>query len=301
MPQTARRVTELDAEAGARALDGFVDGLRAAHDGTSCHVTVLGHSHGSTVLVEAASTGDGLAADDMIAVGSPGMRVDDASETPSRCGPEPQPTTPWSPGPRSTPPGSPACLSLARSGRTRPRGNAMTLHHRAAWRHAAALTAVLMILTACTGGGISRGKDDALQTRATAEVKGLAEASAQAVATTVGIPLNDWRTNTSPCVGERGEIADDGRWTLSGFAGIPVAPADQITSLHRIRDRWRQQGYEVTEDRIFADGTRGAVSMRDPGTGITVSLTTTKSRDSIALILASDCYLPAAGEDPANA
>ncbi|MER6591405.1 alpha/beta hydrolase [Micromonospora purpureochromogenes] len=67
-------------EAGARALDGFVDGLHTSHDGTASHVTVVGHSYGSTVLGEAASTGDGLAADDMIAVGSPGMRVDDVSE-----------------------------------------------------------------------------------------------------------------------------------------------------------------------------------------------------------------------------
>ncbi|WP_246158641.1 hypothetical protein [Micromonospora palomenae] len=140
-----------------------------------------------------------------------------------------------------------------------------------------------------------------MQTKATAEVKGLAETRAQAVATTAGNPLDDWRTNTSPCVGRRGEIADDGRWKLSGFAGIPVAPADQITTLHRVRDMWRQQGYEITEDRTFAEGTRGAVSMRDTETGITVSLTTTKSRDRIALILASDCYMPAAGEDPANA
>ncbi|TCB89402.1 PPE domain-containing protein [Micromonospora zingiberis] len=67
-------------EAGARALDGFVDGLRAAHDGGTSHLTVVAHSYGSTVLGEAASSGDGLAVDDMIAVGSPGMRVDHAQE-----------------------------------------------------------------------------------------------------------------------------------------------------------------------------------------------------------------------------
>lgn len=67
-------------EAGARALDGFVNGLRASHDGAASHVTVIGHSYGSTVLGEAASTGDGLAADDVIALGSPGMRVDNADE-----------------------------------------------------------------------------------------------------------------------------------------------------------------------------------------------------------------------------
>ncbi|KAB1161931.1 hypothetical protein F6X68_01985 [Micromonospora sp. AMSO12t] len=67
-------------EAGARALDGFVDGLRASHDDSPSHLTAIGHSYGSTVLGEAASTGDGLAADDLIAVGSPGMRVENAGE-----------------------------------------------------------------------------------------------------------------------------------------------------------------------------------------------------------------------------
>lgn len=71
-------------EDGARALDGFVDGLRASHDGSSSHVTVVGHSYGSTVVGEAAGTGDGIAADDIIAAGSPGMRVDDAGELNTR-------------------------------------------------------------------------------------------------------------------------------------------------------------------------------------------------------------------------
>ncbi|MER7335218.1 MULTISPECIES: hypothetical protein [unclassified Micromonospora] len=140
-----------------------------------------------------------------------------------------------------------------------------------------------------------------MQTKAIAEVTALAEEHAQAVAAAVGGSLGDWQTNTSPCLGRRGEIAEDGRWTLKGFAGLPVAPADQLTTLQRVRDMWRQRGYEITEDRTFDDGTGGAVSMRDQETAITISLTTSKRRDSIALILASGCYMPVAGEDPANA
>lgn len=178
----------------------------------------------------------------------------------------------------------------------------MTLRHRMSWRRTAALTAVLVLATSCTGKepGSPPGKDDPMQTMAVAEVKALAESRAQAVATTVGIPLDDWRTNTSPCVGKGGEIADDGRWKLTGFAGLAeVAPAEQVTTLHRIRDMWQQGGYEITEDRTFDDG-GGAVSMRDPETAITMSLFSTKNRDGIGLILASACYMPVAGEDPAN-
>lgn len=69
-----------DSEAGAEALDGFVDGLRTSHDSSPSHITGIGHSYGSTVYGVAASTGDGIAVDDIIVAGSPGMRVDDAGE-----------------------------------------------------------------------------------------------------------------------------------------------------------------------------------------------------------------------------
>ncbi|MFC4068631.1 alpha/beta hydrolase [Actinoplanes subglobosus] len=65
---------------GAAALDAFVDGLHTTHTSGDVHITAIGHSYGSTVLGEAGSTGDGLAVSDMVAVGSPGMRVDNASE-----------------------------------------------------------------------------------------------------------------------------------------------------------------------------------------------------------------------------
>jgi hypothetical protein len=65
---------------GGPALDTFVDGLRAAHQGTAAHLTAIGHSYGTAVIGEAASHGDGLAVDDVIAVGSPGLRVAHASD-----------------------------------------------------------------------------------------------------------------------------------------------------------------------------------------------------------------------------
>ena len=68
------------AEAGAPLLDGFINGLNAAHDDGPSHLSVIGHSYGSTVVGEAASTGDGLAVSDIITAGSPGMHVDTAEE-----------------------------------------------------------------------------------------------------------------------------------------------------------------------------------------------------------------------------
>ncbi|MFI6587041.1 alpha/beta hydrolase [Embleya sp. NPDC050493] len=67
------------AAAGAPILDSFLNGLQA-QNGDTGHVTVLGHSYGSTVIGDAARRGDGIAVDDIVALGSPGMHVDSADD-----------------------------------------------------------------------------------------------------------------------------------------------------------------------------------------------------------------------------
>ena len=69
------------AENGAGALDSFLSGVQASHEGPIPSTdTVIGHSYGST-LVGAAGAGDHhLAVDNVIAVGSPGMLVGHASD-----------------------------------------------------------------------------------------------------------------------------------------------------------------------------------------------------------------------------
>ena len=67
------------AEEGAADLRRFVAGLRTSHQGEPTHLTVAGHGYGCTV-VGAAASGGGLGADDIIALGSPGMTVDTAAE-----------------------------------------------------------------------------------------------------------------------------------------------------------------------------------------------------------------------------
>ncbi len=68
------------AQAGAANLDAFENGQRASHIGAPSIDTVIGHSYGSTVVGAAASGGHQLAADNVIAVGSPGMLVDHAGD-----------------------------------------------------------------------------------------------------------------------------------------------------------------------------------------------------------------------------
>lgn len=64
-PDRARR--------GAESLDAYLDGMHASHRGAPALDTVIGHSYGSTLVGGAATNGHHLAADNVIAVGSPGM------------------------------------------------------------------------------------------------------------------------------------------------------------------------------------------------------------------------------------
>nr|WP_246299315.1 alpha/beta hydrolase [Nocardioides panaciterrulae] len=58
------------AEDGGHRLSDFVDGLRVTDQGGRSHLTVIGHSYGSTTAAHAAH--DGLHADSLTLIGSPG-------------------------------------------------------------------------------------------------------------------------------------------------------------------------------------------------------------------------------------
>lgn len=68
------------ARAGGGALDAFESGQRASHAAAPSIDTVIGHSYGSTLVGAAASGGHHLDADNVVAVGSPGMLVQHAGD-----------------------------------------------------------------------------------------------------------------------------------------------------------------------------------------------------------------------------
>lgn len=71
------------ADEGAPTLRQFMNGMETAQGGPDkSHTTVMGHSYGSTVVGVATQQGQGAGplADDIIAVGSPGMQVEHARD-----------------------------------------------------------------------------------------------------------------------------------------------------------------------------------------------------------------------------
>ena len=60
-------------------LNNFQDGLHVAHQGAPAHTTVIGHSYGTTAVGQTARD-HGLAANDLVFVGSPGVGVEHANQ-----------------------------------------------------------------------------------------------------------------------------------------------------------------------------------------------------------------------------
>ncbi len=78
-PEGITAATGGPADEGGEALPPFLAGVRAQRSGDGPHVTVVGHSYGSVVLGRALRD-QGLEVTDAVAVGSPGMGVNDAGD-----------------------------------------------------------------------------------------------------------------------------------------------------------------------------------------------------------------------------
>lgn len=68
------------ADDGGENLREFTAGTRAARDGHPGRLTVIGHSYGSTTVGAGAVGGDGLGADAIVVLGSPGTTAESAGE-----------------------------------------------------------------------------------------------------------------------------------------------------------------------------------------------------------------------------
>ena len=80
-PSATEAPSEEKAEGAVDDLSSFQDGLRATHQGsTPSHNTVIGHSYGSAVVGHTAMSEQGLSADELAFLGSPGVKADHVSE-----------------------------------------------------------------------------------------------------------------------------------------------------------------------------------------------------------------------------
>ena len=157
--------------------------------------------------------------------------------------------------------------------------------------------AILLAVLLVAGCG---EEESTVEAKPRAEVETTVHAQADAVATAAGAKLEGYQANSAPCDTPDGNIADDGRWNLTGFAAIPLAADRHVATLKAIKERWQADGWQISDDRTLPDGVRGSLSGVAPGSGLSVSVTSSDPPKQLALIVASPCYRPVDGEDPAN-
>ncbi|GGQ77452.1 hypothetical protein [Couchioplanes azureus] len=165
----------------------------------------------------------------------------------------------------------------------------------------ALVTALLLAASGCSSTDDQPGgKEAPLQTKTKADVEALARQQFETIAQLAGGELTNWEARTTACQGQNGEIADDGRWNLTAFAAVKLPADKHVAALRAVHDKWQAQGWEIADYRTLSDGARGTLSGRDPASGNSISLASSKPPVQIAMNLGSACYQPAPGEDPAN-
>ncbi|SDT70386.1 hypothetical protein [Actinoplanes derwentensis] len=173
----------------------------------------------------------------------------------------------------------------------------MTVKRRHIAIPALALITALTLAAGCSTNDPT-DKDEPLQTAILAEITQQVTADADNVAGAAGTELINWKTTPTPCMGANGEFADDDRWYLTAGGNLKVAPPDQAAALQRIKASLEEQGWEITDNSTFADGTRGNLDATNPTTRHVATITTTMDLQHVTVSISSPCYMPAPGENP---
>jgi hypothetical protein len=162
-------------------------------------------------------------------------------------------------------------------------GPAMTLRTRL--RCAAAALLAAAGLTACTTGGAGTSVPTRAEADVTAEVNRYAQQVAEVIG---GTRLDNPTTSPAQCTGKGGQFSAD-VFYVQGAYQLPLPVEQHRAALTTVRDRWKSDGLNITQDRTFANG-GGEVSARNPADGYTLTLTSGKPPTILALIVHSGCY-----------
>ncbi|WP_158009754.1 hypothetical protein [Carbonactinospora thermoautotrophica] len=156
------------------------------------------------------------------------------------------------------------------------------------------LAVVTCIVAALTCGGCGSTKDEPMRVMAEDEATRIAEQHAQAVIKVIAPAQkpDPGGSGSAPCEGRGGEIAKDGRYYVQHIYQVPVSPDRQIATLERLRDHWRQAGYEIQRFRVFPDGKGGEVAARNAQDGYQISVETTDPPTAVSLAVYSPCLMP---------
>lgn len=144
----------------------------------------------------------------------------------------------------------------------------------------------LLLVAACTDS-----KDDnQVKSASTADVTNVVNDYANRTAALAGdgLELQNAETNPGPCEGRAGELSEEVQSVLGGYQ-LTLPVEQHHAALQRVRDGWRQQGFEVKQDRDLGNG-EGRLTVHNPADDYTITLQSTKPPTMLALLVTSPCY-----------
>ena len=129
-----------------------------------------------------------------------------------------------------------------------------------------------------------------MQTATVDDVKAKVQQAADQVAATIGAGLTNPAVSPATCEAPAGGKEDDKVFYVQGAYQIPVAPEQQVPTLAKLRDQYKQQGYTVKDDRTAADTNTGTLTVVAPDDTFTISVQSTSPPQAVALLIHTPCY-----------
>jgi hypothetical protein len=167
----------------------------------------------------------------------------------------------------------------------RPRSRLIRIAHRTLM--ACALTLSLTSM----GCSDSNDKDGTTVQAATeAEITAQVNALANQIVGVIGdTKLTNPTSNAAPCENNTGDDSGTVNYVLGTYQ-IPVPNDRHQAAFTQVRDHWRAQKWDITEDRFNEAQRRGSVSAKEPTSGSTFTLSSSASPKVLTLLITSACY-----------
>lgn len=105
-----------------------------------------------------------------------------------------------------------------------------------------------------------------------------------------GVKLENPKTGTVPCEGPGSRTEETVYYAAGHYQIAPIPEDQQLSTLRRLREQWQQQGYTITQDRVFPDGKTGELVVRNSVDEFEIAVITTEPPTAFALSISSPCY-----------
>ena len=160
-------------------------------------------------------------------------------------------------------------------------------------RSLAAAAIIVLALTGCDASGTSPDGGTDVQTMTETEATGRVRDLADQLRTaTSAAALANERAGSAPCDTDTGDDSEQVRY-VQGTYLLPLPAAQHVAAYEKVRAQWQGQGWTISDYRVPADGD-GTMSARAPGRGLSFTLVTAQTPDTLGLIVQSGCYRDAA-------